>query len=39
MDYINRAAEKLAKEDVETYKSILVTGARQTGKSTMLEVK
>ena len=37
MDYINRAVEKLAKEDVETYKSILVTGARQTGKSTMLE--
>lgn len=37
MDYINRAAEKLAKEAVETYKSILVTGARQTGKSTMLE--
>lgn len=37
MDYINRAAEKLAKEAVKTYKSILVTGARQTGKSTMLE--
>lgn len=37
MKYISRSAEALAKKCNETFKCVLVTGARQTGKSTMLK--
>ena len=37
MDYIKRHIESLALETYHTFKSVLVTGARQTGKFTLLE--
>lgn len=37
MRYIQRAAENLVKKAQSTFKCVLVTGARQTGKSTMLK--
>ena len=37
MDYIKRDIEDLVKESEKTFKCVLVTGARQTGKSTMLK--
>ncbi len=37
MEYIKRAIEDLVKESANNFKAVLVTGARQTGKSTLLE--
>ena len=37
MDYINRAIEDIVKESANNFKAVLVTGARQTGKSTLLK--
>ena len=37
MDYITRAMEERLKKYEKTYKAILVTGARQVGKSTLLK--
>lgn len=37
MKYIPRAIEGYIERSVKTFKSVLVTGARQTGKSTMLK--
>ena len=37
MEYIPRHIEAFARETFYTFKSLLVTGARQTGKSTLLE--
>ncbi len=37
MDYIKRNIEELIKNSEKTFKCVLVTGARQTGKSTMLK--
>lgn len=37
MSYIKRHAELLVKNSAKTFKSVLLTGARQTGKSTLLE--
>ena len=37
MDYIKRTAESLVKDSIKTFKSVLLTGARQTGKSRLLE--
>ncbi len=37
MKYIKRNIEELVKSSDKTFKCILVTGARQTGKSTMLK--
>ena len=37
MNYIHRSAEALVQKCDTTFKCILVTGARQTGKSTMLK--
>ena len=37
MDYISRALEDKLNKCEETYKAILVTGARQVGKSTLLK--
>lgn len=36
MKYIQRSVEKVVKKTEKTFKCILVTGARQTGKSTIL---
>ena len=36
MDYINRAIENIVKKGGQNFKAVLVTGARQTGKSTLL---
>ncbi|MBR1568957.1 MAG: ATP-binding protein [Lachnospiraceae bacterium] len=36
MDYINRTIEDIIQSSSHTFKSVLVTGARQTGKSTLL---
>lgn len=36
MDYINRAIEDVIIKSAKSFKAILVTGARQTGKSTIL---
>ncbi len=36
MNYIQRSLEEVVKKTEKTYKCILITGARQTGKSTML---
>lgn len=36
MEYISRAIEELTRKTRKTFKVVLVTGARQTGKSTML---
>lgn len=37
MKYIHRAIEDIVKESVNNFKAVLVTGARQTGKSTLLK--
>ena len=37
MNYMPRALEALTAETLKTFKCVLVTGARQTGKSTMLQ--
>ena len=37
MKYIKRSIEDIVLQSEKTFKSILVTGARQTGKSTMLK--
>ena len=37
MDYIKRSIEELVVSSDKTFKCVLVTGARQTGKSTMLK--
>ena len=37
MEYIHRAIEDIVKESATNFKAVLVTGARQTGKSTMLK--
>lgn len=37
MKYIKRSAEKLLLETSKSFKTVLVTGARQTGKTTMLK--
>ena len=37
MNYIQRSIEELVKASEKSFKCILVTGARQTGKSTMLK--
>ena len=36
MNYIKRSIEDLVRASDRTFKCVLVTGARQTGKSTML---
>lgn len=36
MDYINRAIEDILQNSAKHFKAVLVTGARQTGKSTLL---
>ena len=37
MEYIRRSIEDIVLKSEKTFKSILVTGARQTGKSTVLQ--
>ncbi|MDE7162596.1 MAG: ATP-binding protein [Clostridia bacterium] len=37
MNYIKRSIEKVVQKSDKTFKCILVTGARQTGKSTMIK--
>ena len=37
MEYIRRAIESIVRKSDATFKCVLVTGARQTGKSTMLK--
>lgn len=37
MEYIHRAIEDIVKESSNNFKAVLVTGARQTGKSTLLK--
>ncbi len=37
MEYIKRAIEDIVKESAKNFKAVLVTGARQTGKSTLLK--
>jgi len=37
MDYIKRAIEPVLKKSGQTFKSVLVTGPRQVGKSTVIE--
>ncbi len=37
MDYIHRTLEEITEKTKNTFKAVLVTGARQTGKSTMLQ--
>ena len=37
MKYINRAIEEYVKQSTHTFKCVLITGARQTGKSTTLK--
>ncbi|WP_026524015.1 ATP-binding protein [Butyrivibrio sp. MB2005] len=37
MDYIKRAIEEVVEHSAKTFKCILVTGARQTGKSTLVK--
>lgn len=37
MKYINRLAEDVIKKQEKMFKTILVTGARQVGKTTMLK--
>ena len=36
MEYINRAIEDVIQKAAKDFKAVLITGARQTGKSTML---
>ena len=37
MDYIKRAIEDMVSHSDKTFKSILITGARQTGKTKMIK--
>ena len=37
MDYIKRAIEDVVKHSARTFKCVLITGARQTGKSTLIK--
>jgi len=37
MDYIKRAIEEVVEHSAKTFKCILITGARQTGKSTLVK--
>ena len=37
MNYIRRSIEEIALKSYKTFKCILITGARQTGKSTMIK--
>lgn len=37
MDYIKRNVEEIINKSAQTFKAILITGARQTGKSTLLK--
>ena len=37
MKYIERSIERKVLENVRNYKSVLITGARQVGKSTILK--
>lgn len=37
MEYIKRTIEDIEKESAKIFKAVLVTGARQTGKSTLLK--
>lgn len=37
MKYINRSVEEIIKKQEKMFKTILVTGARQVGKTTMLK--
>ena len=39
MPYLQRHIEDIVDKSFRTFKSVLVTGARQTGKSTLLETK
>ena len=38
MDYIKRAIEEVVEHSAKTFKCILITGARQTGKSTLVKM-
>ena len=37
MKYIKRSIEDIVESSADTFKAVLITGARQTGKSTLLE--
>ena len=37
MEYLRRAVEEIVLQSEKAFKCILVTGAKQTGKSTMLK--
>ena len=37
MEYIKRSIEMIVRESAKTFKAVLVTGSRQTGKSTLLK--
>lgn len=37
MQYITRASEEIVRKSAKTFKAVLITGARQTGKSTLLK--
>ena len=37
MEYIKRSIETIVRESAKTFKAVLVTGSRQTGKSTLLK--
>ena len=37
MDYLERTASKILTRNAKTFKCVMVTGARQTGKSTLLQ--
>ena len=37
MEYIKRAIEDVVEHSAKTFKCILITGARQTGKSTLVK--
>ena len=37
MEYIKRAIEDVVEHSAKTFKCVLVTGARQTGKSTLVK--
>lgn len=37
MDYIKRAIEDIAEHSDKTFKSVLITGAWQTGKTEMIK--
>ena len=37
MEYIERAIEDIVEKSAKTFKTVLITGARQTGKSTLIK--